>query len=86
MRTEISRGVATTSSMATDPARCCYARFLAGGIQSDSCQLLTEDATDYGSQMPDKKQDFIDQKLQALNNDGVDRPVQTKNIKQDDQN
>ena len=36
--------------------------------------------------MPDKKQDFIDQKLQALNNDGVDRPVQTKNIKQDDQN
>ena len=23
--------------------------------------------------MPDKKQDFIDQKLQDLNNDGVDR-------------
>jgi hypothetical protein len=46
--------------------------------------------------MPDKKQDFIDQKLQALNKrrgtivdstlgQNAKDPVQTKKIKQDDQ-
>src|SRR5438445_2679508 len=43
------------------------------GIKSNSSQLSTENATNHGGQMPDKKQDFIDQKLQDLNNDGVDR-------------
>src|SRR6266566_4746283 len=43
------------------------------GIKSNSSQLSTENATNHGGQMPDKKQDFIDQKLEDLNNDGIDR-------------
>src|SRR5438552_1817474 len=50
---------------------------LAGGInqwnKNDSRQLSIQNATNYGGEMPDKKQDLIDQKLQDLNNDGVDR-------------
>src|SRR5215470_2857039 len=36
-------------------------------------QLLMSNATNYGGQMADEKKDFIDQRLQDLNNDGVDR-------------
>jgi 3',5'-cyclic-AMP phosphodiesterase len=50
---------------------------LAGGInrwnKSDLLQLSIQNTTNYGGEMPDKKQDFIDQKMQDLNNDGVDR-------------
>src|SRR5580692_10668550 len=41
--------------------------------KSDPCQLSTENVTNHGGKMPDKKQDLIDQKLQDLNDDGVDR-------------
>src|SRR6202035_4848105 len=43
------------------------------GNKSDPCQLSTLNVTNHGGQMPDKKQDLIDQSLQDLNNDGVDR-------------
>jgi len=43
------------------------------GNKNHSCQLSTQNVTNHGGQMPDKKQDLIDQKLQDLNNDGVDR-------------
>src|SRR5580658_1444446 len=41
--------------------------------KSGSSQLSIQNVANYGGQMPDKKQDFIDQNLQDLNNDGVDR-------------
>ena len=41
--------------------------------KSDSCQLSTQNVSNHGGDRPDKKQDLIDQKLQDLNNDGVDR-------------
>src|SRR5260370_25009612 len=41
--------------------------------KSDSPRLSPQNATNHGGQMPDKKQDLIDQQLQDLNNDGVDR-------------
>jgi len=43
------------------------------GNKNDSRQLSTQNATNNGGQVTDKKQDFIDKKLQDLNNDGVDR-------------
>src|SRR3989441_384965 len=50
---------------------------LAGGInlwnKNHYCKLSTQNVTKHGGQMPDKKQDLIDQTLQNLNNDGVDR-------------
>src|SRR2546425_5761553 len=50
---------------------------LAGGInlwnKNHYCKLSPQNVTNHGGQMPDKKQDLIDQKLQDLNNDGVDR-------------
>src|SRR5881398_471955 len=50
---------------------------LAGGInlwnKNHYCKLSTQNVTKHGGQMPDKKQDLIDQTLQDLNNDGVDR-------------
>jgi hypothetical protein len=36
-------------------------------------QLITQNVINYGGQMPHKKQDLIDQNLQDLNDDGVDR-------------
>src|SRR6476646_7201802 len=48
-----------------------------GGInrwnKNDGRRLSPQNATNHGGQMPNKKQDLIDQKLQDLNNDGVDR-------------
>src|SRR5580698_9970739 len=41
--------------------------------KSGASQLSIQNVANYGGQMPDKKQDFIDQNLQDLNNDGVDR-------------
>src|SRR5580698_4659327 len=35
--------------------------------------VINSECNKHGGQMPDKKQDLIDQKLQDLNNDGVDR-------------
>src|SRR6266513_1560246 len=50
---------------------------LAGGTnlwnKNRYCKLSTQNVTKHGGQMPDKKQDLIDQTLQDLNNDGVDR-------------
>src|SRR6202162_5457825 len=43
------------------------------GNKSDSSRLSTQNATNHGGQMPNKKQDLIDEQLQDLNNDGVDR-------------
>src|SRR5271163_825838 len=43
------------------------------GNKSDSRRLSTQNAANHGGQMPDTKQDLIDQTLQDLNNDGVDR-------------
>jgi Icc protein len=43
------------------------------GNKSELCQLSTENVRNHGAQMTDKKQNLIDQKLQDLNNDGVDR-------------
>jgi Icc protein len=43
------------------------------GNKSDLDQLSTQNATKQGEQMRDKKQDLIDEKLQDLNNDGIDR-------------
>src|SRR5246127_4923584 len=43
------------------------------GNKSNWRQLSTPNARNYGGQMADKKQDFIGQRLQDLNNDGVDR-------------
>src|SRR5712671_3505498 len=51
----------------------CFRHLTFAGNKSDSCQLSTPNATNQGGQMPDKKQDFIDQNLQDFNNDGVDR-------------
>ena len=50
-----------------------FAVFNLDGNKNDLPQLSTLNGTNHGGQMPDKKQDFIDQKLQDLNNDGVDR-------------
>src|SRR5580698_9977301 len=41
--------------------------------KSGSSQLSIQNVANHGGEMPDKKQDFIDQNLQDLNNDGVDR-------------
>src|SRR5579859_695426 len=47
---------------------------LFGGNKTDSVQLSPVNATkSNGGQMTDKNKDLIDQKLQDLNNDGVDR-------------
>src|SRR5580693_6835803 len=43
------------------------------GNKKEECQLSTETATNQGGQMIDNKPDLIDQKLQDLNNDGIDR-------------
>src|SRR4029077_13031025 len=43
------------------------------GNKNDMPQLSTQNATNHGGEMPDKKQYLIDQRLQDLNNDGVDR-------------
>jgi Icc protein len=43
------------------------------GNKNDLPQFSTLNVTNYGGQMPDKKLDLIDQSLQDLNNDGVDR-------------
>jgi 3',5'-cyclic AMP phosphodiesterase CpdA len=43
------------------------------GNKNAPYRLSTLNATNHGGQMPDKKQDLIDQNLQDLNNDGVDR-------------
>src|ERR1700691_5477902 len=43
------------------------------GNKRDSCQLSTQKSRNQGGKMADKKHDLIDQKLQDLNNDGVDR-------------
>jgi hypothetical protein len=53
----------------------CQPEFFSGpaGNKNASRQLLIQNVANYGGQMPDKKQDFIDQSLQDLNNDGVDR-------------
>src|ERR1700687_1082075 len=39
------------------------------GNKNDSCRLSTQNATNHGGQMPNKKQDLIDQRLQDLNDD-----------------
>src|SRR4029077_13144294 len=44
-----------------------------GGNKSGGRKLSTLHGTQGGGKMTDKKQDLIDQKLQDLNNDGVDR-------------
>src|SRR6266436_4333202 len=43
------------------------------GNKSDSGQLSPQNVINHGGAMPDKKQDLIDEKLQDLNNDGIDR-------------
>src|SRR5271156_3774726 len=43
------------------------------GDKKDLPQLSTLNITNHGGQMPNKKVDFIDQNLQDLNDDGVDR-------------
>src|SRR6202167_4441073 len=43
------------------------------GNKRDSCQLSTQKSRNQGGKMADKKHDLIDQKLQDLNNDGIDR-------------
>src|SRR4030081_1674520 len=43
------------------------------GNKNPPSQLSTQNVTNHGGEMPDKKQDLIDQNLQDLNNDGVDR-------------
>src|SRR4029077_11532843 len=43
------------------------------GNKRESSRLSTQSATNHGGQMPNKKQDLIDEQLQDLNNDGVDR-------------
>src|SRR5208282_1695113 len=43
------------------------------GNKSGSRELSTQNAQNPGGKMADKKQDLIDQQLQDLNNDGVDR-------------
>jgi 3',5'-cyclic-AMP phosphodiesterase len=43
------------------------------GNKRSSRKLSTLNGADYGGQMTDKKRDLIDQRLQDLNNDGVDR-------------
>src|SRR6267378_9089 len=50
-----------------------WSPFDVAGNKSPMWKLLTQNAAKLGGQMPDKKQDRIDQKLQDLNNDGVDR-------------
>jgi len=50
-----------------------FGAFKFDGNKKDLPQLLTLKVTNHGGQMPDKKQDLIDQSLQDLNNDGVDR-------------
>src|SRR6202045_4813718 len=47
--------------------------WLLGGNKSGGRKLSTSERYNHGGQMADKKRDFIDQKLQDLNNDGVDR-------------
>lgn len=43
------------------------------GNKSGSRQLSTQNITDHGVKMTNKKQDLFDQRLQELNDDGVDR-------------
>src|SRR5712692_9993556 len=43
------------------------------GIKPTEASCRRREQQDHGGQMPDKKQDLIDQNLQDLNNDGVDR-------------
>jgi 3',5'-cyclic-AMP phosphodiesterase len=43
------------------------------GNKNDSCQLSTQTPQTTENKMTDKKQDLIDQEMQVLNNDGVDR-------------
>src|ERR1700733_7612713 len=43
------------------------------GNKSEGGKLSDQNAANQGEQMPDQKQDVIDQKLQDLNHDGVDR-------------
>jgi hypothetical protein len=50
-----------------------WSPFDVAGNKSHLWKLLTQNAAKLGGQMPDKKQELIDQKLQDLNNDGVDR-------------
>src|SRR5208283_2936498 len=50
-----------------------WARGINRWNKNDARQLSTQTVTNHGGQMPDKKQDLIDQNLQDLNNDGVDR-------------
>src|SRR5580700_2792296 len=54
-----------------------YQKAVAGRNKSwnknDSRQLLAKNATHHGGRMSDQKQDVIDQNLQDLNHDGVDR-------------
>ena len=41
------------------------------GNKSGSCQLSSQNVTDHGVNMTNKKQDLIDQRLQDLNDDDV---------------
>jgi hypothetical protein len=43
------------------------------GNKSDTCELSLRNGANRGEKMTHKKQDLIDQKLQDLNNDGIDR-------------
>ena len=56
-----------------DGAGCFFRDFNFHWNKNDLPQLSTQNARNQGGQMANKKQDFIDQNLQDLNDDGVDR-------------
>jgi len=56
-----------------DMVRVFFHQLDATGNKNHWCELSTESAAKQGWQIADKKHDLIDQKLQDLNNDGIDR-------------
>src|SRR5208283_1787556 len=58
-----------------DRARQCESTLWCGNRwnKNNSLQLSPQNATNHGGHMPNEERNFIDQQLQDLNNDGVDR-------------